>query len=210
MIITIGNSKGGVGKSTIACNFAVMAALKKKKVLLVDADPQASSLNFRSIRETDDIKSTAITTPTLHKDLSDFSNFDLIVIDSGGRDSVIFRSAILASDILIIPVLPSVYDIWATSDTVEVVKEAMVYNPKLIPRFLLNMVMPNTIMGRETIDALEEKKEIPLLKQTIGARQAFKNALVTGKGVVEYDSKSKASQEISECYRQIMQLGDMA
>jgi len=69
MIITIGNSKGGVGKSTIACNLATIAAKQGKKVLLVDADPQASSLGFRSIRKEDDIKATAITTPTLHKDL---------------------------------------------------------------------------------------------------------------------------------------------
>jgi chromosome partitioning protein len=208
MIITIGNSKGGVGKSTIACNLACMAAKENKKVLLVDADPQASSLNFRSIREADDIKATAITTPTLHKDLKEFTNFDLIIIDSGGRDSVIFRSAILAADILIIPVLPSVYDIWATSDTLEIVQEAKVYNEKLIARFLLNMVMPNTIMAREALQALEEKKDIPILKNQLGARSSFKNGLISGQGVIEHDPKSKAAQELEACYHEIMQLGD--
>jgi len=207
VIVTIGNSKGGVGKSTISCNLAVMAAQDGKNVLLVDADPQASSLNFRSIRESDDIKATAITTPTLHKDLKDFSNFDLIIVDSGGRDTGVFRSAILAADILIIPVLPSVYDIWATSDTIEVVKEAMLFNEKLVTRFLINMVLPNSIMGRDTLAALEEHKEIPILHQTIGARQSFKNALVTGQGVVEFEPKSKAAQEISGCYQEIMELG---
>ncbi len=209
MIITIGNSKGGVGKSTIACNLACMAAKENKKVLLVDADPQASSLNFRSIREADDIKATAITTPTLHKDLKEFTNFDLIIIDSGGRDSVIFRSAILAADILIIPVLPSVYDIWATSDTLEIVQEAKVFNEKLIARFLLNMVMPNTIMAREALQALEEKKDIPILKNQLGARSSFKNGLISGQGVIEHDPKSKAAQELAACYHEIMQLGDL-
>jgi len=185
-----------------------MAAKEHKKVLLVDADPQASSLNFRSIREADDIKATAITTPTLHKDLKEFTNFDLIIIDSGGRDSVIFRSAILAADILIIPVLPSVYDIWATADTLEIVQEAKVYNEKLIARFLLNMVMPNTIMAREALQALEEKKEIPVLKSQLGARSAFKNGLISGQGVIEHDPKSKAAQELAACYHEIMQLGD--
>ena len=207
MIVTIGNSKGGVGKSTIACNLAVMAAKTGKNVLLVDADPQASSLNFRSIRESEDIKATAITTPTLHKDLKDFSNFDMILIDSGGRDTSIFRSAILAADLLVIPVLPSVYDIWAASDTIEIVKEAVLYNEKLVSRFLINMVLPNSIMGRDTQAALKEHDEIPLLKQTVGARQVFKNALSMGQGVVEFEPKSKAAQEIAACYQEIIELG---
>ena len=207
MIVTIGNSKGGVGKSTIACNLAVMAAKTGKNVLLVDADPQASSLNFRSIRESDDIKATAITTPTLHKDLKDFSNFDMILIDSGGRDTSIFRSAILAADLLVIPVLPSVYDIWAASDTIEIVKEAVLYNEKLVSRFLINMVLPNSIMGRDTQAALKEHEEIPILKQTVGARQVFKNALSMGQGVVEFEPKSKAAQEIAACYQEIIKLG---
>ena len=207
MIVTIGNSKGGVGKSTIACNLAVMAAKTGKNVLLVDADPQASSLNFRSIRESDDVKATAITTPTLHKDLKDFSNFDMILIDSGGRDTSIFRSAILAADLLVIPVLPSVYDIWAASDTIEIVKEALLYNEKLVSRFLINMVLPNSIMGRDTQAALKEHEEIPVLKQTVGARQVFKNALSMGQGVVEFEPKSKAAQEIAACYQEIIELG---
>jgi chromosome partitioning protein len=207
VIVTIGNSKGGVGKSTIACNLAVMAAKTGKNVLLVDADPQASSLNFRSIRESDDIKATAITTPTLHKDLKDFSNFDMILIDSGGRDTSIFRSAILAADLLVIPVLPSVYDIWAASDTIEIVKEAVLYNEKLVSRFLINMVLPNSIMGRDTQAALKEHEEIPILKQTVGARQVFKNALSMGQGVVEFEPKSKAAQEIAACYQEIIELG---
>ena len=184
-----------------------MAAKTGKNVLLVDADPQASSLNFRSIRESDDVKATAITTPTLHKDLKDFSNFDMILIDSGGRDTSIFRSAILAADLLVIPVLPSVYDIWAASDTIEIVKEALLYNEKLVSRFLINMVLPNSIMGRDTQAALKEHEEIPILKQTVGARQVFKNALSMGQGVVEFEPKSKAAQEIAACYQEIIKLG---
>ena len=51
VIITVGNTKGGVGKTTIAVNLAVEAAKDGKNVLLIDTDPQGSSTAFRSERE---------------------------------------------------------------------------------------------------------------------------------------------------------------
>ena len=55
-IIGFVNSKGGVGKSTIACNIAVEVALESKNPLLIDSDVQGSSTAFRATRELDDIK----------------------------------------------------------------------------------------------------------------------------------------------------------
>ena len=97
MIITIGHTKGGVGKSTISANLSVCFALDKKKVLLIDADIQGSSMAFRASRTKEDIKAMAITKPTLHADLKDFSTIDIIIIDTDGRDRGVFRSAILAA-----------------------------------------------------------------------------------------------------------------
>ena len=203
MICTIGTSKGGVGKSTIACNLAVAAAQDGKSVLLVDADVQNSSIDFRAIREANDIKAMAITTATLHKDLQDF-NFDLILIDCGGRDSKVFRSAILAADKLIIPILPSVFDIWAAEDTIKIYQESVLYNENLTAHFVLNTVMPRTIMTKELEAAIEEQK-IPVLKSKLGLRVDFKNSLLQGKGVVETAPKSKAAAELDSLYREIME-----
>ena len=114
MILTIGNQKGGVGKTTIATNLACLFA-RKRHVLLIDADSQQSAADFHAVRlENEDLPQftcVSITKPTIHKDVKNFSNFDVILIDVGGRDSAVFRSSILAADQLIIPITPSQYDV---------------------------------------------------------------------------------------------------
>ena len=92
-VVVVANQKGGVGKSTLACNLAVCAAKDGKKVMLIDADPQASTMTFRERRGAEDISAVSIVKPTLLQDVKNFSNFDLIFIDAGGRDNSLFRSA---------------------------------------------------------------------------------------------------------------------
>jgi chromosome partitioning protein len=123
-VITVANQKGGVGKTTIATNLAAMYAVKGYKTLLIDTDKQSSSMTFRASRPEDrpKINAVQITKPTVHKDVSSF-NADYVIIDAGGRDNAVYRSAIFASDILIIPIGASPYDIWSTEDTFQLYKE---------------------------------------------------------------------------------------
>ncbi|MBF0554395.1 MAG: AAA family ATPase [Nitrospirae bacterium] len=200
MILTIGNTKGGVGKSTIACNLAVTAAYNGQSVLLIDADIQASSLAFRATREKNDIQAMAVTTPTLHKDLIKLSSFDVIIVDSGGRDNAVFRSAIMACDTLVIPCLPSQVDFWAASDVIEILKEARVYKD-ITAFFLLNQVVPNTNLGKEAKEAIKDFN-VPLLSTAINSRVAYKNSFGQGMGVIEY-SDSKASKEVRSLYGEL-------
>ena len=50
MIITVGGTKGGGGKTTLATNLAVMRANEGYDVLLIDADDQGTASNFTSLR----------------------------------------------------------------------------------------------------------------------------------------------------------------
>ncbi|HIJ80044.1 MAG: AAA family ATPase [Desulfobulbaceae bacterium] len=212
-IIGIGNTKGGAGKSTIACNLAVAAAKKGKKVLLIDADIHSSSSAFVSIRENKNIETEWIKTPTVHEDLPKIkNNYDWVLIDVGGRDNAIFRSSLIACDLFIIPVKPSVFDIWDTIDTIEVLKEAQKWRrennlKKIKSHLLINMLKAHTIIGRETIMELQEfKAEAPILITRIGDRSAFQNSITKGLGVLEYEPSSKAAFEIAALYSEINDL----
>ena len=204
MIITVGNTKGGVGKTTIAVNLAVEAARDGRKVLLVDTDPQGSSIAFRAEREKDDIKAVALVSDKLHKDVQGFGGlFDFIIIDAGGRDNAVFRSAVAACNLFLLPVLPSQFDVWAAEDAVAVYREIQPFN-NMAGGMVLNMVRPNTKVSAEAEEALAEYQvDLPLLGERLHNRVAFKMSISDGLGVTEYESQGKAAQEVTALYTKL-------
>ncbi len=204
MILTVGNTKGGVGKSTISVNLAVESARNGHKTLLIDTDPQGSSIAFRAEREADDIRAIALITDKLHKDVQDFrETFENIIIDAGGRDNAVFRSAVAACDMFLLPVLPSQFDVWAAEDAMKVFKEIQPFT-NMKGCMVLNLVRPNTLVSSEAQEALSEySQDIPLLDERIHNRVAYKSSISQGLGVSEYEPNGKAAQEIQELYKKL-------
>ena len=117
MIISVQNQKGGVGKTTIAIHISHALKLQKKtnRILLIDADPQGSARDWSAARQSESPFSViAIDRPVLHREIPAIvENYDHIIIDGPPRASELARSAISAADLVLIPVQPSPYDVWA-------------------------------------------------------------------------------------------------
>lgn len=205
MIITVGGIKGGVGKSMVAVNLTVIRALSNKKVLLVDADEQGTSGDWADHRTglgvntpwtTIRLKTAAVRTEI--KKLSD--NYDDIIIDCGGRDTVSLRAALTVSDTFLVPFQPKSFDIWTATKVSELVEEAKSLNEKLTTFTFINCAGSRGNDNDDAKNILSKIEGLKLLSVTIGLRKAFSNATSEGLGVVELKSNKKAITEIKSLH----------
>ena len=120
MIIALLNQKGGVGKTTLALHLAGAWAARGKRVILIDADPQGSALDWSQRRSHEGLPRLfsviGLARDTLHREAPELArDADYVVIDGPPRVAGLMRSALLAADLVLIPVQPSPFDGWASA-----------------------------------------------------------------------------------------------
>jgi chromosome partitioning protein len=207
MIISLLNQKGGVGKTTLSIHLADALARRKHRVLLIDADPQGSALDWAAARKGQPVFAVAgLPRPSIHKELPALAKgYEFVLIDGPPRVYEVARSAIMASDIVLIPVQPSPYDVWAAKEIVDLLREATIFKPHLKSAFAINRKIVNTALGRDVVEALAEYP-VPVLSTAICQRVALAESAAQGQTVFETLPGGPATKELDGLLDDILQL----
>ena len=210
MIIAVLNQKGGVGKTTIATHLAGAFARDGRSVLMIDADPQGSALDWSQRRKEATYPRlfgvVGLPRETLHLEAPAIArNTELVIIDGPPRVTALARSALLAADLVLIPVQPSPYDVWASVEMIALVREARVFRPELRPAFVINRRVAGTVIGREARGALTDES-IPVLASEIRQRIVFAESVAAGRLAAEVEPGGAAAREIAALATEVTEL----
>jgi chromosome partitioning protein len=193
MIVCVGNTKGGVGKTTLAVNLAIARALAGRDVWLIDGDRQGTAQTAISIRaEGGHSPGIACSQypdgPTLRAQVQQQgSKFGDIIIDAGGRDSTALRAALVLADVLVVPFQPRSYDVWALNDIASLVDEARSVRDGLRAFAVLNCADPgeSSADNAEAAAAVADVPQFEYLATPLRRRKAYANAAGSGLSVLE-------------------------
>lgn len=207
-VISILNQKGGAGKTTLSTNIAKGLQLEGYKVLLIDSDPQGSARDWSAANENCSITVVGIDRPTIDRDIKNIkSQYDFIIIDGAPQAHDLAVSAIKASDLVLIPVQPSPYDIWAAEALVNLVKQRIeITNGQLKAAFVISRAITGTKIGESVVEALADY-DLDILKTKTYSRVIYSTSAAQGLSVFESIKQDKeAISEISNIIQEAKQL----
>jgi chromosome partitioning protein len=211
VILAVANTKGGVGKTTIAFLLALARARVGREVWLVDADPQGSASTAATVRA--DAGRQPVLACSGYADARALGiqvrrqaeKYDEVIIDVGGRDTEALRVVLLLADVVLIPVQPRGLDFWALGAIAGLVDGARATRDGLRALAVINLADPG--VSPDNADAAAALADFPAL-DPIGVqlvrRKAFANAAAHGMAIDELSPiDPKAVQELEALVRHV-------
>ncbi len=213
-IIALVNQKGGPGKTTLAMHLAGELSRRGARVMVADADPQATATRWAAAAPEDlpfpaVVVGLAATGGRLHRELEKFIDaFDYIVVDCPpSADSPVSQSALLVADLALVPVIPSPPDLWAGVAIREVIDRVSAINETLDARLVVNQRKPHTRLAASLADLLP-RYGLGVLDTQIGDREAFRHAAAGGITAADVPRAAVAAAEISRFADEVLQILD--
>lgn len=207
-ILAIINEKGGVGKTTLSTNLGRGLQRAGHSVLLVDGDPQGSMRDwFAAAPEDNDLPPVvAMDRPAQFKDIKQVAKgYDWVIVDGAPSVEDLAIAAIKSADLVLIPVQPSPYDIWAAESLVDLVKARQeVTDGFPAAAFVVSRQIVGTKLAGEIREALEAY-ELPIANAFTCQRVAYASSAAVGKTVYEQDGGESAAAEIEKMVEEILE-----
>lgn len=198
MIISILNQKGGTGKTTLSVNLTRAYHLHHQNALLVDSDQQGSSQKWHERSGGELIDMTCLPLNTLHKDILKYKDrYSRIIIDGVPRVSDVTICAIKAADLILVPVQPSPYDIWATEDLVRNIKDRIeMTEGRTKAAFIITRKIIGTKIGNEIYSELSQLG-LPVFENGTSQRISYVTSVKEGVSVLDNEYlKTESAKEI--------------
>lgn len=207
-IISVANQKGGAGKTTLAMLLAGVYAHRGWKVLVVDADPQATATRWASAAPEDEpfpatVSGLAAAGEKIHREVRKYvGDYDIIFIDCPPAvESPVPLSSFMIADLVLVPVLPSPADVWATRAIEALIERAQDFNETLQARIVPNRVKDTTI-ARESMKFMRHSFRIQCTRSMLGDRTAYQQSVAMGSIV----KASKAAGEVEVLADEILDM----
>ena len=205
VVITVAQQKGGTGKTTLAANIAAAFA-PSRRVALLDVDPQKSLRRWHSLRRERLEQAAAlafcdVSGWRLPAELERLKrDHDMVLIDSPPQLDTDARVAIRAADIVLVPIQPSLPDVWAAESTLRLAADE-----RRQAHLMFNRTPPASKL-RDAITADVTGRRLPLLRSTLGNRAGFAHAFAAGLGVTEAAPRSTAAAELRALLAELQEL----
>lgn len=195
-VIAILNQKGGAGKTTVTMQIAGSLGRRGHKVLVVDADPQGTSTRWAASAHDSKpfpamVVGLSAAQGKLHREVKKFTDdYAYIIIDGPpASDSPVAQSALMISDLVLVPIIPSPPDMWASLGIKKAIEDAADLNEKLNARLVVNQCQPNTSLAKDALDLLSEFG-IDMARSQLHQRTVYRQCAVFGQTVHDYGAKA--------------------
>lgn len=212
-VVTVFNQKGGCGKTTLAMHLAGALGLRGYSALVIDMDPQGTASRWASAASGEQpfpasVISLAPMEGKMHREVKNLiDKYDAIFIDCPpAMNSAAPTSAMLISDLALIPVVPSPGDIWAAEAAKRLAESASATNESLVARVVPNMVQKSTSLARDLLEVLSEDADFPMTTGFLGSRAAFRECQIQGATVHRVPRAQAAITEVEALTDEILKL----